>query len=294
MQLNWDDARIFLAIARNGTLTAAAQGLGLGIATVSRRLARLEDTMSIRLFSRHQNGYQLTTEGEALLLEAEALEQAALNFQAAADLQHEVAGVVRIAVAENIANHLIIPSLAMLCGKHPKLSIEINSATELANIHRRDADIAIRTIQPETGNLTIKRLGQFGFSLYASKTYLQDHPMQISVELENWNHHRLIGWDQQHQYLDSAQYMRQVTHGQPLLIATNHLLSQVHAIQAGLGIGLIPKFMAQNLDLICIDSTVCMTQPIWLAVHSNLLHSPRVRVVVDHCTELFQRQADKL
>lgn len=294
MQLNWDDARIFLAIARTGTLTAAAQTLGLGIATVSRRLARLEDTMPIILFSRHQNGYQLTAEGKILLAEAESLEQAVFSFQSAANLQYEVAGVVRIAVAENIANHLIIPSLPALCTQYPKLRIEINTATELANMHRRDADLAIRTVQPEIGNLTIKRLGQFSFKLYASNDYIEDHPMLTDSTLEVGDHHRFIGWDQQHQYLDSARYMHQITKGRALFISTNHLLSQVHAIKAGLGIGLIPRFMAQNTDLICVDPTVEMIQPIWLAVHSNLRQSPRVRIVIDHCTALFQQQAERL
>lgn len=107
--MQWDDARIFLAIARAGSLSGASAALGLGVATVSRRLDRLESALSMPLFSRHQSGYRLTADGQALLAPAEALEQAAQALGDAAQSQAQVAGVVRLATAENLANPLIDP-----------------------------------------------------------------------------------------------------------------------------------------------------------------------------------------
>src|SRR5690606_36973255 len=112
--LIWDDARVFLAIARNGTLSGAANALNMGVATASRRLDRLEAALGVPLFSRHQNGYRLTDDGEALLERAEALEHAGHAFGDAAQQQEHVAGCVRLATAENLANPLIIPSLSTL------------------------------------------------------------------------------------------------------------------------------------------------------------------------------------
>lgn len=105
-----DDARIFLAIARAGTLSGAADKMNMGIATVSRRLDRLEQALNVPLFSRHQSGYRLTDDGEALLARAEALEYAGLAFGEAAQLQGHVAGVVRLATSDNLATHFILPS----------------------------------------------------------------------------------------------------------------------------------------------------------------------------------------
>lgn len=294
MQMNWDDTRIFLAIARTGTLTAAAKQLGLGIATISRRLERLEQVMPMALFSRHQHGYQLTHDGELLLSYAETLEHAALALNEAAQIHSQAAGLVRLAVAENFANTLIIPSFKTLFSQHPELRIEINSATELSNLHRRDADLAIRTLKPETGNLTIKKLGQLNFGLYASTEYAHSIQQGHLSAAEC----RYIGWNETQQHLETAQYLNKYlnlhakTHA--YCIETNHLSMQIHAIKSGLGIGLIPQFIARELGLVRIAPEQQLAQPIWLAVHSNLLSSKRVRTVVDHLSDLFEQQHDRL
>jgi len=148
-EFHWDDARIFLAIARAGTLSGAADKMNMGIATVSRRLDRLEQALNVPLFSRHQSGYRLTDDGEALLARAEALEYAGLAFGEAAQLQGHVAGVVRLATSDNLATHFILPSLKGLLDQYPELRVEVLSGVQPVNLHRRDADLAIRMVKPE-------------------------------------------------------------------------------------------------------------------------------------------------
>ena len=279
MNLNWDDTRIFLAIARTGTLTAAAEQLGLGIATVSRRLERLECLMPSALFTRHQNGYQLTHEGDMLLAYAENLEHAALAFNEAAQLQSKAEGLVRLAVAENLANTFILPSLPTLLQQHPHLRLEINSGSQLMNLHRRDADLAVRTLKPEVGNLTIKRLGTLRFGLYAAPHYLESLHM---------HQYRYIGWSETHQHLTAAKWLSRYLKGQVCALETNSLSTQIHAVKAGLGIGLIPHFIADDLGLIKIENDLEIEQPIWLAAHTNLLSSKRIRTVMDHLINLFE------
>lgn len=110
--IHWDDTRIFLAVARVGTLSSASKMLGIGIATTSRRLDRLEEALGFRLFSRDQIGYKLTDEGMALISQAEALEQAGSAFGEAAQINdNDVSGNVRLATAQGFADHLIIPAL---------------------------------------------------------------------------------------------------------------------------------------------------------------------------------------
>ena len=176
-QMNWDDAKIFLAIAREGTLSAASKLLKLGIATTSRRLERLEEALGIRLFTRDQLGYKLTDEGSALISQAEALEQAGFAFSNAAHKKNEsVMGHVCLATAQGLADHLIIPALPSLTGANPNLTIEIVTGVSTVNLHRRDADIALRMVRPERGNVRIRKLGTLGFGLYASESYLQRRP----------------------------------------------------------------------------------------------------------------------
>lgn len=161
-EFHWDDARIFLAIARAGTLSGAADKMNMGIATVSRRLDRLEQALNVPLFSRHQSGYRLTDDGEALLARAEALEYAGLAFGEAAQLQGHVAGVVRLATSDNLATHFILPSLKGLLDHYPELRVEVLSGVQPVNLHRRDADLAIRMVKPEAGHLTLKAAGDGG------------------------------------------------------------------------------------------------------------------------------------
>ena len=195
-EFNWDDARIFLAIARAGTLSGAADKLNMGIATVSRRLDRLEQALNVPLFSRHQSGYRLTDDGEALLARAEALEYAGLAFGEAAQLQGHVAGVVRLATSDNLATHFILPSLK---GR-----------------------------------------------------------------------------------------------GRPCKVEANTLVAQVSAVSAGLGLGVLPHFMARASGLQCLQPEIGADQTLWLVMHSDLAGSRRVRVIADHLITLFAAHQDRL
>ena len=281
--MNWDDVKIFLAIARTGTLTIAAEKLDLGIATVSRRLERLEKDMEMNLFTRHQTGYQLTLEGEALLNDAEALENAALSLTEIGQNHVKAEGLVRLAVSENFANGLVIPSLQSLLSDHPDLRIEINSGVQLTNLHRRDADLAIRTIKPDVGNLTIKRLGTLRFGLYAASTYID----YINKNHLNPHQYRYVGWADTHQHLSLANWMKDYIKNQNFIIETNSLSTQIDAVKSGLGIGLLPDFIANQLELVLMNNTTQVEQPIWLVVHSNLVTAKRIRTLMDHIIQLF-------
>jgi len=282
----WDDARLFLAIARHGTLSGAAVALGMGVATVSRKLARLEAALTMPLFSHHQNGYQLTEDGHALLARAEALEQAGHAFVQTAQQQNHVAGTVRLATAENLANPLIIPSLPALWVRHPDVHIEIVSGTQTVNLHRNDADLAVRMHPPENGNLIIKRLGTLGFGLYGSHSYMQTRHAGAKGLLRDDDAY--IGWTASHNHLPQAQWLDQLLRGRACTLTANSLSAQLTAAQAGLGLAVLPHFLAHAALLIRLLPDTDVEQPIWLVIHANLAHTGRVRAVADHLIALFE------
>lgn len=285
---NWDDTRIFLAVARSGTLSGAAETMDMGIATLSRRLDRLEKSLAVPLFSRHQNGYRLTDDGEALLARAEALEHAGLAFGETARLQGNVAGLVRLATSDNLAAHFILPSLKGLMEKYPDLRVEVLSGVQSVNLHRRDADLAIRMVKPESGNLTLKRLGKVGFGLYSA-----DSGLAGSTDVE-FNHAQYIGWPESHQHLPAARWITRTLRGRPCRVEANTLLAQLSAVSAGLGLGVLPHFMARKNGLQCVNADIGVDQTLWLVMHSDLAHSRRVRVVADHLIALFDEIKDQL
>ncbi|EMN8582197.1 TPA: LysR family transcriptional regulator [Klebsiella aerogenes] len=285
---NWDDTRIFLAVARSGTLSGAAETMDMGIATLSRRLDRLEKSLAVPLFSRHQSGYRLTDDGEALLARAEALEHAGLAFGETARLQGNVAGLVRLATSDNLAAHFILPSLNSLMEKYPDLRVEVLSGVQSVNLHRRDADLAIRMVKPESGNLTLKRLGKVGFGLYSADTGLAG-----STDVA-FNHAQYIGWPESHQHLPAARWITRTLRGRPCRVEANTLLAQLSAVSAGLGLGVLPHFMARKNGLQCVNADIGVDQTLWLVMHSDLAHSRRVRVVADHLIALFDEIKDQL
>lgn len=290
--LLWDDARVFLAIARGGTLSRAAVMLEMGIATVSRRLDRLEEALGVRLFSRHQTGYRLTDDGEALLERAEALEFAGQSFGDAAQQQGRVAGCVRLATAENLANPLIIPSFPLLFAQYPDLRVEVISGVQAVNLHRRDADLAIRMVRPESGNVTIKQLGTLGFGLYGARSYLDTRRAGLTSPL--FDEDCFIGWSESHRHLPAAKWLTRLLSGKPCRLETNSLAAQLSATVAGLGLAVLPHYLARQVGLVCLLPAPQADQSIWLVLHTDLAHSRRVRAVADHLLQLFEEKRSVL
>lgn len=291
-EFNWDDTRVFLAIARTGTLSGAAEAMDMGIATISRRLDRLEKSLAVPLFSRHQSGYRLTDDGEAMLERAEALEYAGLAFGETAKLQGNIAGLVRLATSDNLATHFILPSLKGILDTHPDLRVEVLSGVQSVNLHRRDADLAIRMVKPDAGNLTLKRLGTVGFGVYGAKAYLEDLgdiPADISLSDAQY-----VGWSESHQHLPAARWVSRMLRGRPCRVEANTLLAQVSAVSAGLGLGVLPHFMARKNGLQCVQPDTGADQTLWLVMHSDLAGSRRVRAIADHMIAVFDKYKDQL
>ena len=291
-RLRWDDAQVFLAIARSGSLSGAAGRLGAGLATISRRIARLEAALGLVLFSRHQNGYQLTDDGAALLERAEALEQAAEAFAEGSAAQAGVAGRVRLATAETLANHVIIPALPALTRQYPGLTLEVVTDEQTVNLHRRDADLAIRMVKPQRGNVSIRRLGRLGFGLYAARGYAgqrTEQPGEARFESDQF-----ITWSESHADLPAARWVERVLRDRAPILMTTTLSAQLSAVMAGLGLAVLPHFLGRQNDLICLQPDLGIDQEIWLAIQSDLAQSRRVRVVGDFLAALIRAARTEL
>lgn len=291
-RLRWDDARVFLAIARTGSLSGAAVRLGTGLATVSRQIERLEAALGLTLFSRHQSGYRLTDDGSALIERAQALEQAAEAFAEGSAAQADVAGRVRLATAETLANHVIIPALPALAARYPELALEVVTDVPTVNLHRRDADLAIRMVKPQRGNVTVRRLGTLGYGLYASR----DHVGQRADRHDDarFEADRFITWCESYGHLPAARWIDRILRGRAPVLATTTLSAQLSAVVAGLGLAVLPHFLGRRHDLVCLQSDLGIDQEIWLAIHTDLAQSRRVRVVSDFLTALIHASADEL
>ena len=288
----WDDTRTFLAVARHGTLSGAAAELHLGIATLSRRIERLEKALQLPLFVRMQSGYQLTEEGAGLIEKAEALEAAAAAFTTGVSQQAQMTGRVRLATAENLATELILPALPEFCRQHPGITLELVTDITTVNLHRRDADLAIRMVKPERGHVTLRRLGTLGYGLYGSFDYVAQR--KPSSDAGGYDSDAFITWGEMQSYLPAAQWSERILQGREPALTTTSVSTQVAAAKAGLGLAVLPHFVALNAGLVCVTSNIGIDQPIYLVIQTDLTQSGRIRAVADFMADLVSRNRDRL
>lgn len=278
----WGDVRVFLALARLGTLTAAAEKLMIVPSSISRHVERLESDLHTVLFRRGAKGYALTEAGQAILTHAEAAEAAIDDLiRQSSRISVDVSGAVRIAMPENFATDLVLPALPALQRSHPGLRIEIVTDIRQSNLTRREADMAIRLSRPKQGNFVVSRIWQMESALFASESYLASHPFNPS---DRGNGHHRIGWDDALLDLPVAAWQKEVLPMAKSMLTTTSLRSHLEAAKAGLGIAALPLFMAQDLTRLGEKS---LRQDVFLVAHKDIRKMPRIDVVVEFLRDVF-------
>ena len=172
--LDWDDLRFYLAIARHGSLSAAAKVLHVAQSTVGRRLASLETSLGVRLLNRTPEGYVPTLAGVDVREQAERLEKEALALErSVSGRDTRMAGLVRVTCAETVATHILAPCLATLHMRHPDIMIELIPNPRELSLSMREADVSVRLRRSDQHDLVVRRIGTIAFGLYASPAYLE-------------------------------------------------------------------------------------------------------------------------
>jgi len=194
---------------------------------------------------------------------------------------------VRLATAENLANSLIIPSLPALRARHPQLVLDLVTDVATVNLHRRDADLAVRMVKPTRGNVTVRRLGTLGFGLYGAPAYI--HARRDGPEGGTFDADDFIGWSEAQSHLPAAQWIERTLRGRLPVVTTTTLKAQLCAAKAGLGLAILPHFLAVDAGLLRLPVELGVDQSIWLVVHGDLTASRRVRVVADHLIDVMRR-----
>ncbi|MCR8547292.1 LysR family transcriptional regulator [Salipiger sp. P9] len=283
-RLNWDDVRLFLALAREGTLSGAARQLGLGVATMSRRIERMEQVMQSPLFLRHQQGVDLTDQGAALLPRAEAVELSMLALRQDAAAEAEIRGMVRLASIESLISPVVLPALAPLLAQNPGLDIEVRYGPGPVNLHRHDADLALRMIAPDSGNLTVRRVATVGFGLYGPP----DAPRPT----------RGVTWPDTETFDLLRTWTRAMLPDAAGQLMLNTLEAQVAAVRDGLGIGILPHFLARRAGLHLLAAALpdgsLMERPVLLVTHADLAASRRIQAVAEAITRQLREMRQEL
>ena len=281
--MNWDDLRYFLALVDCGTLTAAARRLQVEHTTVSRRIEALEQALQLRLFDRLLRGWQLTSEGQELLVQARAVEEHWFAFERKALSTGKLEGIVRISAPPTLSAFVLAPQLKKLCLALPAIQLELQAERQHASLGKREADIALRMSRPQTAGLAVKLLATIGYGLYSSKAYLKKHAIAdwefAAYEKDSATPH--------HQWLENFLGQRKV------VLRSNDQLVLSQFAAAGMGVTVLPHYLRNShRDLCQVTEAGCDVQrKLWLVMHDDVRRSPRVRAVADQLAELFASQA---
>jgi DNA-binding transcriptional LysR family regulator len=289
----WDDVQLFLALYRERKLAVAAKAVGLDPSTLSRRLASLEDALGTRLFDRTREGMAPTEGAELLLAAAEEMAQGYARFaRDASNFERTAEGTVRLSVPPGLAESFVGPALVRLHRKHPRIQIELDASLHFVDLTRREADLAIRTRRPQTGDLVSLRLG--------GRRWI---PMQAARHAKGrgpakeWGSLPWIGWGDDMASFPPAKWVTEHVPRRAMVLRTSHFTTQVAAVEGGLGVALLPAAYARILRLApvryggTLSTSVkdLPTSETWLVGHRALRGVPRVAAVWAFLVEEFAR-----
>ena len=292
-EAEWTHLQTFLTLARTHRLAAAGRRLRADHTTVSRHIASLESALSVRLFDRREDGFYLTSEGERLFEAAEQMESLMLDARndiVGKDLS--LAGTVRIGVPDGLGIGFLACRLARLAASHPGLNIEVVALARVFNLSKREADIAISLSRPTTGRLVSSKIIDYNLRLYAAKSYLETHhKIEKAADLLD---HTVVGYIEDLTAIPELNFLDQIHPTLKPAFASSAVLAQMQAICGGVGIGVLPSFLARtrdNLELVLPDC-VTIRRTFWLNVHVDLQRLTRIRLICKFITEQMQSKPE--
>ncbi|MEN8837009.1 LysR family transcriptional regulator [Celeribacter marinus] len=284
--MNWEDGKLFLAVAREGKMLTAARKLGLNQATLSRRLSAFEAELQATLLVRGPSGCVLTDDGEALVIKLERAESAMLEGQALFNsTDTRPSGVVRIGAPDGFGVSYLTPRLSPLLDRYPDLRIELVAIPRSFSLSQREADLAIMVGRPEKGRLIARKLTSYSLGLYASKRYLEHHGVPPSEP--PFTGHRVIGYVEDLLFSPSLDYASDYFGGTRAQLGISSAIAQMEAVKAGAGIGVLHDYLAvHEPELVRLASPVETRREYWLAYHESQKELRRLKVVSDYITGL--------
>ncbi|WP_323006861.1 LysR family transcriptional regulator [Pseudorhodobacter sp.] len=292
--MDWDDLRIFLAVTRAESLSGAGKTLRIDPATVGRRIARLESTLSARLFTKTPQGYALTEYGQRLIDPALAAEAA---FARASDSLHEsdtgLTGQIRLGAPDGSANYLLPQVLTQISFDNPGLEIQLVALPRVFNLSKREADMAIAVSRPETGRLTVQKLTDYHLHLAASRDYLAQNP-EITCR-QDLQAHRIVGYISDMIFDKELDYLGEFGTSAPN-ISSNSVSVQTQLMRAGAGVGMVHDFvMPFAPELVhVLPETLALTRSFWLVRHADDAQIERLNKFADLLALGLRRELHRL
>ncbi len=291
---DWDDLRVFLAVARAESLSAAGRVLRIDPATVGRRIARLEEDLDARLFLKGPQGYALTEAGQRLLPHAERAEQA--MGAAAEELrggEQGLSGQIRIGAPDGCANYLLPQVVAAICDANPGLEVQIVALPRVFNLSKREADMAVGVSPPSAGRLTVQKLTDYRLCLAASRDYLaRAGEVRTTADLKG---RRYVGYIPDMIFDKELDYLSEVG-AETVGLASNSVSVQLNWLRHGAGVGVVHMFaMPAAPELVkVLPDEVALTRAFWLIRHADDRRVARLNRFADLLAQGVRKEVQRL
>ncbi len=277
--MDWDDAKFFLAVAREGQMLGAARRLGTSQARLSRRIAALEAAVGARLLERTTKGSALTEDGRTFFETAERVEAEMLSGLARLQGRSgEIRGTIRIGAPDGFGSAFLAPRLGRLAALYPDLHVQLVPMPRSFSLSQREADLAVMVGRPDRGRLRVRRLTDYTLGCYATRDYLAARGRPARVE--DLAAHDLVGYVED--LIPSAElaYATEISRDWRSRIEVSTAIGQVAAVRSGAGIGVLHDFMAADMpDLIPLLPDRTATRSYWMVWHENMRVARRVQAV---------------
>ncbi|WP_211229128.1 LysR family transcriptional regulator [Acetobacter nitrogenifigens] len=280
--------RIFLAIARTGTLTAAAEALKISQPTTGRRLRTLEEACGFVLFQRTSHGFYLTDEGKLIRLHAERMEEEATSLERRLlGAGGTVEGKLRLSASEWFSRLVLTPAIAAFCRENPNVSVELLIESRVVDLERQEADLVFRFPKFESPAIIQKQFTEVTYDLFASQDYI-DRTAGLTCDSTL---HRLIGMDAQLASLPDAIWLRNLYPNAAYAFCSNGRDLQAEACSAGVGLAVLPTVLGTTLGLVALTAgDGPPRRVIRLGYHADLKRLKRLRALLGFLDTTVPRQ----
>lgn len=291
---DWDDLRIFLAVARAESLSRAGRALRLDPATVGRRIARLESDVGAPLFAKSPQGYALTGAGGRLLPQAERVETAVNGALAEVDgAEGQLTGNLRIGAPDGCANYLLPQVVARICDENPGLEVQIVALPRVFNLSKREADMAIAVSQPTAGRLTVQKITDYHLHLAGAHDYLARNPPIAAREDLRW--HRIIGYIPDMIHDSELDYLSELG-AESAPLASNSVSVQLMWVRQGAGLAIVHDFALPSAPELVrvLPDQIRLTRSFFLIRHADDRRVARLNRFAETLSEGIRQEVARL
>lgn len=292
---DWNALRLVLAVHRTGTLTGAAQALGVDHSTAFRRLRGVEERIGVRLFERLPGGaYEATEAGARMASAAERMEDETLALdRAIAGVDRRPSGRLRVTCSETLAHSILTEHLAAFRRAYPGIVVELAIESRVLSLSRREADVALRPFRPREGDLWGRKLAGVAWAVYGARELVAT--LGPIAGPEALGRCPMIGWDRSASRLVAADWLERRVDGASVVYRTTSIVNQCVAARAGIGLALLPCYLGDGTA----DLARALPEPLaevagelWIVTHADLKATARVRAFFDEVGEGLARERD--